>query len=319
MNPLLIVGDPSGLHSLTAMKRGWKPENIWVWENDPTHFYTIKQQHAKINLVEDFGELKYMNKRFISIGNPPFSDRSKTNSSKSPDLDSLFVLECMEISCYIKMIIRSKHFTNPKSNFRKKLFSSGHVKSIIRVDDSAFPIQNTETCILEWDETYTGPTKIKYKNGEIFEKYLDKDTVIKLDNPDFVAEVENNLAHRWVRGKLNRNKIVPGNSPMVEVCGTGETPVIQNIEPGLEETARNVHGVVINVAADWGSLGKVMIKPYEASISSSVMCLKTDSEEESIQLRDYLLSDKISEIVKLNMPSFHPTKDLFKKIKDPFK
>jgi hypothetical protein len=49
------------------------------------------------------------------------------------------------------------------------------------------------------------------------------------------------------------------------------------------------------------------------------MCLKTDSEEESIQLRDYLLSDKVSEIVKLNMPSFHPTKDLFKKIKDPFK
>lgn len=315
---LLYVGDPAGLHSLSAIKNGWNPENIWVWEDDPSHFYAIRQQHDKINLVEDINSLSNLDMKFISLGNPPFSDRGKTNSSKSPDLDSLFVLKCMEISTQLRLIIRSKHFTNPKSKFRKKLFSSGHVKAITRIDDSVFPIQNTETCILEWDIDHTGPAKITYKDGTVVEKDLDENTVIKLDNPDFVSEIENNLAHRWIRGKLNRNKMLPGNSPMVVICGTGESPVVENIEVGLEETGRNTHGVVVNINAEWGSLGRVMIKPYEASISNSVICLTTDSEEQAIELQKYLLSDEVKKNVKYNMPSFHPTKDLFKKIKDPF-
>jgi len=47
------------------------------------------------------------------------------------------------------------------------------------------------------------------------------------------------------------------------------------------------------------------------------MCLITDTKEESIQLQKYLLSDDIKKMIKLNMPSFHPTKDLFLKIPDP--
>ena len=104
---------------------------------------------------------------------------------------------------------------------------------------------------------------------------------------------------------------------MVEICGSGDEPVITLIQPGLEETCRNIYGVIMNVSSGWGSLGRVMIKPYEASISSSVMCLTTSNMEESIKLRDYLLSDEVKEIVKLNMTSFHPTTDLFKKIVDP--
>ena len=105
---------------------------------------------------------------------------------------------------------------------------------------------------------------------------------------------------------------------MVEICGTGETPVITKVAPDSETTARNSYGVVINVAAEWGSLGKVMIKPFDASISSSVMCLTTDTLGEAEQLREYLLSDEVKEIVRLNMASFHPTKSLFAKIRSPF-
>lgn len=256
-------------------------------------------------------------KDFYIISNYPFSDRSG-NTSKSKDLDSKFVLKGQEVGVGGQEIMRTKHFTNLSSTFRRKRFSNSNIKSITRLDDSTFPtIQNTETCIIEWDADYNGTTKITYKDGIVIEKQLDKNTVIKLDNPDYIAEVDNNLAHRWVRGKLNRNKMIEGDSPIVEVIGTGETPVVTNIEGGLEETARNTYGVVINVAADWGSLGRVLIKPYEASISSSVMCLITDTKEESIQLQEYLLSDDIKKMVKLNMPSFHPTKDLFLKIPDP--
>ena len=41
MKSLLIICDPSGAHSLSAIKKGFKPENIWVWENDPAHFYAL--------------------------------------------------------------------------------------------------------------------------------------------------------------------------------------------------------------------------------------------------------------------------------------
>lgn len=73
MKTLLIVCDPGGLHSLRSIKRGWDPENIWVWEDDPTHFYAIKQISDKINLVEDFDNLTKEKMRFtLAIGNPPY-------------------------------------------------------------------------------------------------------------------------------------------------------------------------------------------------------------------------------------------------------
>lgn len=267
------------------------------------------------NLSKDPSTFSTMNFT-VSIGNPPYSDRSG-DSSKSPDLDSKFIEKSMGMADRVTMIIRSKHFTSPSSKFRKKLFAGGHLRSIKVLPDNTFAIQNTETCIIDWDASYSGPCRVTYNDGTIVERNLTIDTVIKLNNPNYVAEVDNNLAHRWVRGKLNRNKMIDGPSPVVEVCGSGETPVIKNCQSGQEDIARNTHGVVINVAADWGSLGHIMVKPYNAAISSSVMCLITQTEEEAIYLREYLTSDNIKEIVKLNMPSFHPTKELFKKIADP--
>lgn len=73
MKPLLIVGDPVGSHTLRALKKGYNPENIWVWEDNETHIYAIRQQHAKINVVEDLDQLIQQNMRFtLAIGNPPY-------------------------------------------------------------------------------------------------------------------------------------------------------------------------------------------------------------------------------------------------------
>ena len=309
---LLIIGDPSGVMTLDAIERGVIPDDIMVWEDTRKGIAC-----AKMNKVSVTDDLEKLDMRFdVVIGNPPYSDRS-SQSDNSANLDSVFVEKCMEISNNFSLIIRAKHFTNQNSKFRKKLFTSGHLVSIARVSDDVFPIQNTEVCIVKWDIAHGGPTAVTYKDGVVVEKNINSDTVIKLDNPNFVSSVANNLSPRWVRGKLNRSKIVEGDSPMVEICGTGTEPVITMISSDLENTCRNTHGVVINVAAEWGSLGKVMIKPYEASISSSVMCLKTNTETEAFQLRDYLMSDEVKELVRLNMPSFHPTKELFKKIVDP--
>jgi hypothetical protein len=142
---------------------------------------------------------------------------------------------------------------------------------------------------------------------------------VKLNNPDFVAEIDNNLVHRYMNGKLLRREFESGDCPVVEICGRGDTPVIKYVREGLEDTARNCWGVVINYSTARGSLGRVMLKPYDASISHSVICLKTDTEEQAVKLRDYLLSEEVKEIIQVNMASFHPTKDLFRKIPDPLR
>ena len=290
-------------------------KNLTVLACQSGYLEFYKQMGYNTITLEEF--LNMSIKKFYILTNYPFSDRS-SDSSNSKDIDKLFVLKGQEIGIGGQEIIRTKHFTNNSSTFRRKLFSSGNIESIERLDDSTFPtIQNTETCIIKWSDSHSGSTKVKYKDGTIVEKNLNKDTVIKFNNPKFIHQIDNNLAHRWSRGKLNRKSMFEGNSPIVEICGKGETPVVKNIKDGLEDTSRNCYGVVMNINAEWGGLGRVMIKPYEASISNNVVCLRTDTEEDAITLQQYLLSDEVSDLVKLNMPAYHPTYDLFLKIGDP--
>jgi len=69
---LLIGGDPSGLHSLYAIKRqGYAPEDITVWENDSRHHYAIKQISDRIHIISDLKPLDQMHFK-VNIGNPPY-------------------------------------------------------------------------------------------------------------------------------------------------------------------------------------------------------------------------------------------------------
>jgi len=259
----------------------------------------------------------------VIIGNPPYSDRSKASASGdggiSSSLDEKFFLKSMELSDDVRMIIRSKHFNKESSNFRRTLFQSDKLKSITYLPEETFDIENTETCIVHYCANHKGPTKITYKGGEVREVALTKDSVVLLKNPDYISEVPNSMAHRYVTGKLIRNKIKPVSNGvrMVEICGRDEEPKMVTIDPkGVDITGHNCHGVVLNFAAQWGGLGRIHVKPYDAAVSNSIVLLKTTSIEESIKLKEYLQSDDIKKLVKENMKSFHPTKALFKTIPD---
>jgi predicted RNA methylase len=75
MKTLLIIGDPVGNHSLIALRK-YAPENIWVWENDSRHIYTIHQINDRIKVVEDLSECKGM-KFSVVIGNPPYGNAGR--------------------------------------------------------------------------------------------------------------------------------------------------------------------------------------------------------------------------------------------------
>lgn len=253
------------------------------------------------------------------LANPPFSDNS-SKSSNTADLDSKFNEKSRKICKNVQMVIRTKHFTNPKSKFRKNLFASGTVVEIKFLPKETFPtILNTETCVLVTQHDHNGPATIKYPDGTIKSLVLNENTIIMSD-PNYSGPVKNNLAHRWFRGKLNRKDINddPSGIPIVEIMGTGNSPVVRNVSANVTQIGCNKHGVVMNTSANWGGLGKVFVKPFDAAITSSVICLETSSYEESEKLVEYLQSDSIKEIIKKSMAAFHPSKTLFTNIPDPF-
>jgi hypothetical protein len=262
-----------------------------------------------------------------TIGNPPYTDPSTilgpSSGGGSKDLDCIFYAKAMERSSYVSMIIRSKFFAKKGSAFRKKLFggSEGGLISLQALPESTFPtISLTETCIPTWKRGYRGPTKITFMDGTVKEMYLNEETCIKLTNPDYVVEVSNNMAYRHQTGDVFLHELKPGNCPMVQTMGgfRGNGPIITMVDESQHFSCVNQHGVIMN--SKYGgtekSFGAIYVKQYEHSISSSAVCLKTNSLEESERLRDYLLSEEVKNLVRMNKISNVNSKELFKTIPD---
>jgi hypothetical protein len=175
------------------------------------------------------------------------------------------------------------------------------------------------TCRVTYDANYSGPCEVVYSTGEVKSFELNKDSLVFLDSPE-KQKKRNNLSNRWVRGKVNRNKI-DGNRdgfPIVEVCGSDETPVISYTKTG-KNTAINTYGVITNVVNTVGTLGRIYLKPYNAAISSSVICLQCASEDEAVKLYNYLTSEEGRECVKINKRTAVASKEMFSYIEDPIK
>lgn len=275
------------------------------------------------NVISNDQLLSNENMHFdVTIGNPPYSNRSKLDSADgggcASNLDSIFFLKCMEFSDTVSLIIRSKHFTEDNSTFRKKLFSSGQLVSIKYLPKSTFPtIKNTETCVVTWKSDHKGPCKVTYMDGTVLDKELDESVVLRSNDPHFEGVVDNNMSHRFMRGSLARNKIVDVDEGIgiVEIID-GTTPVVRTILPDQTDMGFCKHGVIINLNTEWNKLGRMTIKPYECAISSQVIFLETSGDEESHRLIDYLNSESVTSKIPSIKKSFSNSKYVFTMIPD---
>ena len=319
---ILIIGDPTGVHSKIALRK-YLAEDITVWENDSRHIYTINQICGRINVTTDLDSLDKMHFD-VCIGNPPYSDRSKMSDANGGgfpvNMDSKFFLKCIEVSDKVSLIIRAKHFSKVESRFRKTLFGSGKLVEIRHLPKETFPtILNTETCVVTWDINHDGPCKVTYEDGTVVDRDLTENDVIKLNNPNYVAEVDNNMAHRFMCGDLKRNRIVDVDDgvELIEIMGRTNQPMVtRTINAEQTIKGRNKHGVVMNLNGNWDGFGKMEIKPFESAISKQIIMLETSSHEESVELLNYLKSDKVKEQIKTLKVSFCNSKYLFSMIKD---
>ena len=191
--------------------------------------------------------------------------------------------------------------------------------SICYLPESTFPsVSMTETCVVTWKRGYKGQTKVTYSDGTVKNISINKDSCIKLTNPDYVSEVPNNIAYRHVRGEYDLNELKPGNCPMITTMGgkKSDKPLMIYVDESQHKCCVNQHGVVMNDKFGGKTFGGVHVKEYEHSISGSSICLKTNSYEESVQLKNYLLSKDVLRIVELNKISNVHSKELFKTIPD---
>jgi hypothetical protein len=316
---ILIIGDPTGVHSKIALRK-YKAENITVWENDSRHIYTIKQICDRINVTTDLDSLKKMHFDVV-IGNPPYSDRSQTNCAavggSGKSLDDKFTLKSMTLANRVKLIIRAKEFSRANSKFKQQLFAGNHLRSITHLDKSTFPtIQNTVTCIIDWDIDYVGETVITYEDGTVMSKLLDKESVVKLNNPDYVAEVDYNMRYRYLRGKIPRHQINDNEGTrIVEIMGKGDTPIIRNTL-STPTVGLNEYGVIMNYNSSWDGFDKMYVKELDICLSESMIMLKTESDEESQRLIEHLESDEIVTLLKGLKSGFSNSARIFAMIPD---
>lgn len=316
----LIIGDPDSSTACRLIDSGIPPQNITVWENTRKGKYMVSLRGCRV--TDDLEELKGM--RFdIVIGNPPYSNRSGVSCADTggsgKSLDDVFTLECMKLSDRVRLVIRAKEFSKQNSSFKRKLFSGQHLRSITWLPASTFPmVQNTVTCVIDWDATYVGETRISYEDGTVLNRLLDEDSVVKLNNPDYVPSVDNNMRHRYLRGKMPRRSIdnAPDGVRIVEIMGKGESPVVRTASNVPDGSGCNSHGVVMNYASSWDGFDRLHIKPFDAAISGSVIMLHTDSDEESQRLIDHLKSPDIVELLKGLKSGFNNSGRIFEMIPD---
>ena len=157
---LLIYGDPSGLHSLYAIKQqGHVPEDIVVWEDDPRHQYAIKQISDRIHIVSDLNLLESMH--FLwNIGNPPYLK----------NLHLEFLIQGLNCSDNVSLTHPSGWlFRNgQKIEQKAKLLLKNRVKSITLYNGNSVFKGAEFDCpltITKAAKSYEGPIELIYKSS----------------------------------------------------------------------------------------------------------------------------------------------------------
>lgn len=155
MTNLCIFGDPNGIHSLRSIKKGFNPENIYVWEDDPTHLYSIKQIDDRINIVEDYKniDMDFM----LTIGNPPFKGQ----------LHLEFLQIALEKSKNVNLIHPSGWLTRSEKQIEKdvkKSLENRVCKLTIFNGNPVFKAQfQAPLVVTKAKENHTGPIEVFYK------------------------------------------------------------------------------------------------------------------------------------------------------------
>jgi hypothetical protein len=264
----------------------------------------------------------------VVIGNPPYQDDSTGKSTKTTNLYVPFFhksLELLKIDGILSMIIPSDWSGPDNSVFKKFMFSNRHLKSV-----SLYPYRKyfdvaKGICNVIIDKTYIGDCKFEDINENV--QMLDLRTISFLSRDNTAISYRNvfssykSMGHRWLRGKVNRNKIVESQTGHELIVGCGRqysSMDIKIIPKSLEQTGFGINKIVMpNVGGTNGDLGNnVKIAEVHQVGGHSVVFITTNSRQESQNLLTFLNTIPIRALIKCVKKSSPNSKSLFNQIPD---
>ncbi len=221
MSNLLIIGDPKGTHSLSALSK-YAPEDITVWENDSRHFYTIKQIDSRINVITDSDSLDQMH--FTqTIGNPPYLK----------NLHLEFLLKSLNSSDQVTLIHPAGWLFRESVKIEREVKSAlkGRVKKLVLFNGNSTFKGAEFACplvITHAVESHIGPIEVESKitGNTYYINDLSEFPTGYWEPTDLHLEVINTIKNIASQGDINSLVKVRSNKPFLgcpRVVGHGKT------------------------------------------------------------------------------------------------
>ena len=307
---------------------------VYTYDVNPDAITFYSDHENKNIIIKRLGVTKYITtlgtdmKFDVVLGNPPYQDDSTGNSTKTTNLYTpIFYkgLELVKPNGILSMIIPSDWIGPNNSSFKNFMFNHRELKEITLHPYQKYFKVKKGTCNVIIDKTYNGDCRFEDVNGNV--QMLDLKSVSFLSNDNTNIAYRNlfgshsSMGHRWLRGKLNLNKIVTANTghEFIVSCGkSGSSLNTITIPESLEQTGFGIHKIVLpNVGGTTGELGNnvKIAEPHHVG-GHSVVFLTTASKAESLNLLTYLNTTPIKALIKSVKKSSPNSKALFNQIPD---
>jgi hypothetical protein len=273
-------------------------------------------------LSHDWGTMKFD----VILGNPPYQDKSgNENSSNSADLYARFVEQSIQLTkSYVAMVIPSA-WSGARDSRLKDLLFEQHKCTHFNTHGKKWFDVDMNTCWFITQLHRQGVTEVSDNLGNKVHMLLDKHSVILKDLSSLVTfnklrshAQQNNLAARWIRGKLNLNQadqLKKGRVPFVRAVGTKDSDlIVQMIPQHVEVCGWGFHKCVIPNVSSSDSIGNIKLASPDMVGGHSVVFMTAQSASEAARLKKYMESDLVKFLVKLIKISTPNSKSVFELI-----
>jgi hypothetical protein len=299
--------------------------NVYFVTQNNTDFIYVSRLLKVDNVIllkySNINNLETMKKFDIIIGNPPYNTpKTKTKSSNTGKLYMQFLITALKCSDVVAFITPAKDTNNPKSTFNKILTGGG-----LRLcyDTTTYFNIAYSTCCFIIDRTYTGMTDIKNTKGDKIAYNILPGDIIPLQETTIVkfSKDVKMLSSMWQRSTVYRNDSRIGSKgiKMADSVGYRNEDVVYVDIAALPTDFKcySQWKVIIPNVGDYDNIGNVKVCPPNTGTSYGIVCFGVDTEQHAKQLKVYLESDFVKQIVKSIKITTPNSKSLFNNIPVP--
>jgi len=285
--------------------------------------YRVEKNYLECEETMKFDVVSYD----VVIGNPPYQDKEgNENSSNSKDLYTRFIQRGVELSKQYVLFVVPSAWTGSRNSKLKKLIFEDHQPIVLNTHGMKWFDVYMNTCYFLSEIDRSGETCLTDNYGNSITVTLDRTFSIPTDLGNLAimkklsafAEQEN-LASRWIRGKLNLNRLVESKEKnsveFIKAVGKKNDPLTTaKISKDDENTGYDICKVVLPNMGSQNSIGNVKLAKQKQVGGHSVVFLQTDSIKESKNLIGYLNSKVVRFLVSSIKISTPNSKAVFKGI-----